>query len=161
PADGFSEGIRAQFQPDLAVDPVTGTLVASWYDARYDASNLRVANFLATSIDGGVTFGSNQTFLNPQNTALDAITNQTRLIEPIPSNVTNIPASGYGDRQGLAVYAGHVYPFWSGNSNTDVAGQGIFTANVTIATGPRIIQGDQGPIGAGGSTDPLTTSTAP
>jgi subtilisin-like proprotein convertase family protein len=163
PADGFSEGIRAQFQPQLAVDPVTGTLVATWYDARYDASNLRVANFLATSIDGGVTFGPSQVFLNPQNTAIDAITNQTRIIEPIPSNTTNLPASGYGDRQGLAVYAGHVYPFWSGNFNTDfnVAGQGIFTANVTIATGPRIIQGDQGPIGPGGSTDPLTTSTAP
>jgi subtilisin-like proprotein convertase family protein len=243
PADGFSEGIRAQFQPQLAVDPVTGTLVATWYDARYDASNMRVANFLATSIDGGVTFGPQQAFLNQPITAKDALTGQnfnihsgtaqagtassitldtlasgtnnayqgdiititagtglgqTRFVTsydggtkiatvnsqwvtvpdttstfliaspginlgPIPSNTKNLPASGYGDRQGLAVYAGHVYPFWSGNFNTDfnVSGQGIFTANVTIAAGPRVLQGDGGPIGLGGSTDPLTTSTAP
>src|SRR5262249_7565989 len=81
PSDGFSEGNRAQFQPELAVDPVTGTLVATWYDARHDASNLRPATFLATSIDGGQTFGPQQVFLNSQNTALDAITNQQRIIE--------------------------------------------------------------------------------
>src|SRR5262249_35748715 len=66
----------------------------------------------------------------------------------------------------LAVWGGNVYPFWSGNTNfifntNPENNTAIFTAGVTIATGPRILQGDQGPIGQGGSTDPLTTGTTP
>ena len=47
---------RVQFQPEIAVDPVTGTVVVSWRDGRDDAARARVATFLATSIDGGQTF---------------------------------------------------------------------------------------------------------
>jgi subtilisin-like proprotein convertase family protein len=156
--DGFSEGDRTQFMPELAVDPVTGTLVATWYDARYDASNARVATILSTSIDGGNTFSPAQVYLNSSVTAKDAITGQVLTIEPVPSNGPNAGAQGFGDHQGLAVYAGHVIPFWSGNNN-DV-GTAIYTANVTIAAGPRILQGDQGPIGQEGTTDSQIVSFA-
>src|SRR5262249_42451813 len=54
---------RPKFQPSVAVDPSTGTLVVTWYDARYDAARARVARFIATSLDGGSSFGP-QTFLN-------------------------------------------------------------------------------------------------
>jgi subtilisin-like proprotein convertase family protein len=144
PSDNFSEGIRAQFMPELAVDPVTGTLVAMWYDARFDASNARVATFLATSIDGGNTFSPQQVYLNASNTAIDAITNQTRVIEPIPSNAGLAGSQAFGDHQGLAAFGGKVYPFWAGNANDVNAA--IYTANVTIAAGPRVLQGDMGPV---------------
>ena len=47
---------RVQFQPEIAVDPVTGTVVLSWRDGRDDAARARVATYLTTSIDGGQTF---------------------------------------------------------------------------------------------------------
>ena len=49
---------RTQFQPELAVDQSTGTLVVSWRDARDDAANARVATYLSTSLDGGQTFSA-------------------------------------------------------------------------------------------------------
>src|SRR5208282_4847281 len=47
---------RAQFQPEIAVDPVTGTVVMTWRDGRDDPSRARVATYIASSIDGGQTF---------------------------------------------------------------------------------------------------------
>ena len=55
---------RTQFQPEIAVDQATGTLVISWRDARDDAANARVATYITTSIDGGQTFSA-QTYANP------------------------------------------------------------------------------------------------
>ena len=72
---------RTQFQPEIAVDQSTGTLVLSWRDARDDAANARVATYITTSIDGGQTF-SQQTYANPSKTAVDAITGQTNIIGP-------------------------------------------------------------------------------
>ena len=46
-----------------AVDPFTGTLVVSYYDGRWDPAQARVSNYLATSIDGGASFGK-QVFVN-------------------------------------------------------------------------------------------------
>ena len=59
---------RVQFQPEIAVDPVTGTVVLSWRDGRDDAARSRVATYLTTSIDGGQTFSA-QTYANPSQTA--------------------------------------------------------------------------------------------
>ena len=67
---------RVQFQPAIAVDPVTGTVVISWRDGRDDAARARVATYLTTSIDGGQTFSA-QTYANPAYTAIDAITGKT------------------------------------------------------------------------------------
>jgi len=53
---------------------------------------------------------------------------------------------GFGERAGLIMYAGHVVPLFSSNENA--AGRVLKTANVTIAAGPRVIFGDQGPITA-------------
>src|SRR5206468_471254 len=83
--DNFSEGNRAQFNPAVAVDPVTGTLYVSYYDARYDASNARVVDSITASIDGGASF-SPSTYLNRPKTANDGL-DPTRLItvQPIPA----------------------------------------------------------------------------
>ena len=73
--DGFTESAenpesediftgRVQFQPEIAVDPVTGTVVVSWRDGSQDASRDRVATYLRTSIDGGQTFSA-ESYANP------------------------------------------------------------------------------------------------
>ena len=48
---------RTQFQPEVAVDQSTGTLVVSWR-MRNDAANARVATYITTSINGGQSFSA-------------------------------------------------------------------------------------------------------
>ena len=120
-ADGYTISGRTQFQPEIAVDQATGTLVLSWRDARDDAANARVATYITTSIDGGKTF-SPQTYANPSQTATDAITGQTDVLGPVADNQSagNAQADttfGYGDQMGLAVFDGQVFPVWAGNFN--------------------------------------------
>jgi hypothetical protein len=105
--DGFSEGSRQQVMPSVSVDPSTGTLVATWYDARYDAALSRVSTFIASSLDGGETW-SPQTFLNPVHDAVDAIIGENVVIEPIPTNQSAGNAGrdavyNLGDRQARVV----------------------------------------------------------
>ena len=172
-ADGFSEANpdlagggtlftgRAQFQPQLAVDQSTGTLVASYLDARYSADRNRFVDSLATSIDGGATFAPS-VYAQARRTATDAATGRAVVLGPIPENFTTT-ANGFtnqtlrtGDRQGLAVAAGHVYPVWasnqdskSGNPGTD-AGEDIRVAPTLIGVGPRIIDSTMGVVGQPG-----------
>src|SRR5205823_9998039 len=84
-ADNFSEGVRPQFMPTVAVDQATGTVGVMYYDGRWDPALTRVANSFSDSIDGGDTF-STSTTLNTPKTAIDAITGKTITIEPIPGN---------------------------------------------------------------------------
>ncbi|MCC6417524.1 MAG: proprotein convertase P-domain-containing protein [Gemmataceae bacterium] len=153
--DHFSEGTRPQFLPALAIDPTTGTLVIMYYDARWDASRARPATFIQTSIDGGLTW-SPATFLNKPKTAIDAITGQEVFIEPIPNNLPQAGANGFGNHQGLAVYNGRVIPIWSGNENA--GGAALWTADTTIAAGPRVVNGDMGPVVQDGSTSTYNTT---
>jgi len=166
--DGFSEGDRAQFQPSVAVDQATGTLVVSYYDGRYDGARARVATTIATSIDGGVTFGP-QAFANTPVLARDQATNQFVNLGPVPDNESggnNAPGAdkgtfGFGDRQGLAVLGGHVYTAWSGNENGGFDGKQLLSIRVAaaeIAAGPRIVGGTMGPVGQPGDT--LNSGTA-
>ena len=158
-SDGFSEGTRPQFMPSATVDPTTGTLVVSYYDARYDAARARVATTLATSIDGGGTFGP-QTFANVPDQAIDNITGQEIVRGPIPDNQSSGNAVrdstfGFGDHQGLAAFNGIVYPVWAGNLNGGTSGGqllDIFDARAVIAAGPRILAGTMGPVGTPGDT---------
>jgi hypothetical protein len=158
------------------VDPVTGTLAISFYDARNDPANARVATYLATSIDGGATFAP-ETYLNSPQQALDASQfngnastsgNVGVTLGPIPDNQsTGNPnadtAFSFGDHQDLAVYGGHVYAVRSGNENggrrlTSLDGRGtlvstnrldILSSVTTIAAGPRVFgQTDGGPVTA-------------
>jgi subtilisin-like proprotein convertase family protein len=147
-SDGFSEGNRPQFQPSLSVDQATGTLVATFYDVRNDAAHARVATYIATSIDGGQTFAP-ETPLNATKTATDAITGNSVVLEPIPDNQGagnpgRDTAYGFGNHQGVAILQGHLYSVWAGNQNG--AGLSILSAQATIAEGPRVASGGQGPV---------------
>ncbi len=147
---------RAQFQPQVAVDLATGTLVVSFLDARNDPSRDRVATYVTSSIDGGQSFSA-QTFVNPTQTATDAITGQTDNLGPIPDNqsVKNPQRDtkfDFGDHQALAVFDGHVFALWSGNENGSTLGNSvlnILASQAVIASGPRIISSTMGPVQAG------------
>ena len=86
------------------MDPTTGTVVLSWRDARNDPANTLVATYIATSIDGGNTFSA-QVYANPENTATDAITDQTDVLGPEGDNGTTADNAanatyGYGTLDG-------------------------------------------------------------
>jgi subtilisin-like proprotein convertase family protein len=157
---------RTQFQPEIAVDQSTGTVVVSWRDARDDAGNTRVATYITTSIDGGQTFGP-ATYANPPKTAVDAITGQTKVLGPASDNESASNAQtdapfGYGMQMGLAVSNGQVFPVWAGNFNgpgdsndsffnfatgaVDAYPLNIWYQPMTIAAGPRIISSTMGPV---------------
>jgi large repetitive protein len=162
PNDGFSAGNRPQFEPQVAVDQTTGTVVVSFLDERYDAAQKRPATFVGASIDGGQTFAP-ETYLNTPVTALDAIKdnfNAPIALEPIPSNAKEELAFGLGNRQGLAVAGGKIVALWSGNRYQDLVHTGtnglpddlnnpnldIWSGTASISAGPRIINADMGPI---------------
>lgn len=162
PTDGFSGALylgrpiagRPQFLPQLAVDQSTGTLVVSFFDARYDAARARVSTTITTSIDGGSTF-SPQTFVNPARQVVDAATGQQLTLEPFADNFSNgypLRETAFGaGRLGLAAQGGFVYPIWSSNANAGrdmmtAARLGIRTLPVRIGTGPRIIRSTMGQV---------------
>ena len=149
---------RTQFQPEVAVNPTTGTLVVSWRDARNDPANTRVATYIATSIDGGTTF-SPQVYANPSQTAVNAITGKTVVMGPEGDNQGSgngqADASfGYGTQMGLAVFGGRIDPIWAGNLNRDYYNGSAIVAYplniwyqpMAIAAGPRVVNSTMGPI---------------
>jgi subtilisin-like proprotein convertase family protein len=148
--DGLSG--RPQFQPAIAVDPATGTLGLSWYDARDDAARTRLATYVTTSIDGGQSF-SKDVFANTPQQVFDPTTQQNEVVGPIADNPSaNSDARfGFGDRQGLAFLKGHLYPTWTGNLNGGNFGrtvEDILTASMVSPAGPRIVSSTMGPVKA-------------
>ncbi len=154
--DNWTEGNRPQFTPAVTVDPTTGTVVATWYDARLDANRTRAATFIATSIDGGATW-SDQTlttaetadtrtspFLNEPKDAIDFVTGTRYTLQPVPTNVAQAGAFGVGIRQSVVAFGGQVYAYWAGNLNA--AGAGILSGRARFAGGPRVVSGDTGVI---------------
>ncbi len=151
------------FQPTVAVDQATGTVVVGYYDTRYDAAQARVAYTIQTSIDGGTTFSANS-FLNQPNQAYDEASGSIVTLGPIPDNDSGAnPIAentfSFGEHQGLAVFNGVVYGAWSSNLNGgtshdnnypgDLNQLDITVATATIASGPRIVDGTSGPVGPG------------
>jgi subtilisin-like proprotein convertase family protein len=154
--DGYSEGLisqtyitgRPQFQPQIAVDPVTGTLVLSYFDTRDDAARARPATYIATSLDQGRTFGT-QTYVNPPLAPFDGASRTIVNLGPIPTNGRFEPNYSFGLRQGLAVHAGQIAPAFSWNENGGIFGDrslDIALPRVVTASGPRVVSSTMGPV---------------
>lgn len=125
---------NSQFLPKISLDPTSGNLAASWYDARNDQGtggagdtdgipNTDAQVWGAFSTDGGQSFTPNL---------------------QISAGTSNAHAShngiDYGDYSGLAFYGGIAHPAWADNSNsTGTNPDGalykldIYTAAVSLA----------------------------
>ena len=163
---------RVQFQPAIAVDQSTGTVVLSWRDGRNDAARARVATYVTASIDGGNTFNT-QVYANPSQTAVNAVTisnnrNQTDVLGPQVDNESGGNPQrdgtfGFGNQMGLAVADGRVIPVWASNfygspgpgptgfynattNSINAFGEYIYVQPMAIAAGPRVINSTMGPI---------------
>jgi subtilisin-like proprotein convertase family protein len=176
--DGFSETAydgqgrtingRPQWQPAAAVDPVTGTVLLSWFDARHDASEARVTTYLAVSSDGGADF-TGQTYVNRSITPVDLVTRQAVNLGPIPDNQAAAGPGvngtvGFGNRGGLAAFAGRAYVAWASNENGGTNGANPLdtrVARVGFAAGPRVLTGTSGPVGEVAPNDVDATDGSP
>jgi len=165
-SEAFVGGIvsgRAQFLPALTVDQSTGTVVASWYDARVSPVRQTVARYVGASIDGGQTFNAN-TWLNQNITPFDEVTQTGVTVGPLADNFSSTDVQfdkvfGFGNHQAIAALNSQVYGAWSGNEALGRDGKEkltVLSATATIAAGPRIISSTQGVAAA-----PLNTTLAP
>jgi subtilisin-like proprotein convertase family protein len=145
--NGFVTG-RPQFQPRIAVDPVTSMVVASYLDTRDDADRSRVATYVATSTDNGNTF-SPATFVDNALQPLDVARRELVRLGPLPSNGTVEGILSFGAHQGLTVHAGLIYASFSTNENGGLVGDkslDIHIARAATAAGPRVISSTMGNI---------------
>jgi hypothetical protein len=139
---------NSHFLPRVAVDPITGTVGVTWYDARNDNGipgqggtdntandDVQVYGAVGTATASGVTFSPNF------------------VIQPAPSNAADIANSALsasspslnelGAHIGLAFYNGVMIPAWADNSdstgnNADgpLVNPDVYTAVVNVTTTP-------------------------
>jgi hypothetical protein len=115
---------NSHFLPRIAVDPVTGWVAVSWYDARNAANNDSAEVYATVSVDPhGLSFLPNV---------------QVAGAPSYPLHVDTFLQyyTSFGGNTGLAFYNGTFYPAWADNSwslsgNPDLAGFDIATAAVT------------------------------
>jgi hypothetical protein len=95
---------NSHFLPRIAVDPPTGWVAVSWYDARNAANNDGAEVFATVSVDPhGLTFLSN----------VEVAGGPSR---PVAINEFDDYYSTFGSNMGLAFYGGTFYPIWADNS---------------------------------------------
>ena len=178
-ANGNSVLGRPQFSPAIAVDNSTGSVAISYYDARFDPSQVRVARMLSVSTDGGESFLP-ETFLNVPLTVADGATSSisslaTKVLGPVPDNSSADNTArdvlfDFGTSQSMVVVGGRIVAAWAGNrnglsesaANDDERPMRTEVARFTIPAGPRIVGGTTGTVGqTGDTTNPNNTSDDP
>ena len=140
-------GTNSQFFPRMAVDPTTGTVGVSWYDARNDLGVLHqgsrdaVANndvefyaAVGTPAAGGVDFSPN-----------------VRVTPGVSNASSGTNLNDFGDYTGLAFFGGVLRPAWADNSNltrdnpdADGGNFDLYTAALPVDTTPAPVLG--GPV---------------
>jgi hypothetical protein len=93
-----------QFLPSLAVDAKTGVVAVGWYDTRLGFDNTTADYFVATSADGGATFGRNIRVSKASSDATAADESKTQ------------KDKGYGDYSSISFVDGVLHPVWADNS---------------------------------------------
>jgi hypothetical protein len=96
-----------RFNQWLAVDPVTGNTVVSFYDTRNDSTGARLAfdTYLANSTNGGATFA-------PNLRVSDVTSNEHDCSGAYPCASINY-GNQTGDYEGVASYGGIAHPIWT------------------------------------------------
>lgn len=126
---------RSQFFQNISVDPVTGHVFLSWYDARNDSGsggidtdntpNTDVQYFVAVSIDGGATFSANVQVSKGRST-------QSR-------DISSFSGNDFGDYTGIAAYNDVVHFGWADNSNSTADNPDgtfdVYTDRLNLLTG--------------------------
>ena len=149
--------VDSQFFPRIAVDPTTGTVGLTWYDARNDTGipaqgggtdgsqndEVQVYGAVGTPTAQGISF-------SPNFPVTRAFSNSNRAANP----------NDFGDYTGLAFFGGMLYPVWADNSNStadnpdgDSGPTDLYAAIALVQTTPgpqpRTLVGEFGDISFG------------
>jgi len=114
---------RSQFLPYVAVDPLTGNVIVTWYDARNDSTNHDAIEYWGgVSEDGGATFSNFQISAGISD-----------------GDAGSDPDFEFGDYSWVDFFDGLATPVWSDNSdstggNPDGAGSGLdlYTSRIEV-----------------------------
>ena len=106
--------VNSQFFPDIAVDPATGFVAASWYDARND-HGIPGQGSVDTTVNNDVQFWG--AFGTP--TAAGVSFKPNFQISAGTSSATSTQDQNeFGDYTGIDFVNGRFYPVWADNSNS-------------------------------------------
>lgn len=107
-------GANSQFLPRIKLDPTTGQVGVSWYDARNDLGK-GTAGDVAGTINTDAEFYA--AVITPQADGLLVAPNQQ--VAAAPSDAFDANSTiDFGDYTGLDFYAGVLHPLWFDNSNS-------------------------------------------
>ncbi len=90
---------NSRFDPAISVDPGTGDVAVTWYDARNDPTNTQVQYWGTVSVDGGQTFGPN-----------------TQISEGTTSSIRASSLNGLGNQTSIVMRNGVADVVWADNS---------------------------------------------
>ncbi len=124
---------NSQFLPSIAVDPTTGNIAVSWYDARNDPDNKQVQFFAALSNDGGSSF-------LPGFQVSDGTSDATNPLIP-PNSAEGL--NQFGDYTTTTFSGGVFFPIWADNStelvgNPNVPQMDVATQRVVVEQVARV-----------------------
>jgi hypothetical protein len=108
------DGANSQFLPRIRLDPTTGQVGVSWYDARNDTGKGSSGD-----LDGAINTDAEAyaTVITPQADGLLVSPNQQ--VAAAPSDAFDANSTiDFGDYAGLDFYGGTLHPLWFDNSNS-------------------------------------------
>ena len=136
---------NSHFMPQVAVDPITGSVAVTWYDSRNDngipgtggSDNIadddaQVYGAVGSATESGVNFSSNFVVQPGFSNANDIIT---------PAGFPNV--NQFGLHNGLALYNGNLIAAWADNSNSTannldgpLSNPDVYSAKMVVTTTP-------------------------
>ena len=121
--DGLNDD-ATQFNPALSVDPITGTVVVTWYDTRLDPNNERTDVFMSV-----VSPGSLSVNISPDIRISEVSSDQSF------GSAGPADADGYGQYMDVEVRDGVVHVLWTDTrfkNGTVTPAEEIFTTRVDL-----------------------------
>ena len=123
----------SQFNPAIAVDPITGLVGLGWFDTRNDSTGARYEFFATISDTGGNSYSPNA--------KVSAGQSQSSLSETPP--IAGLRPLGVGDYNKIDFYAGNLQVIWPDNSpglvgNPDPGHMELVTARLKVGKSLRV-----------------------
>lgn len=132
-------GTATQFFPWVAVDPASGTVVASWYDTRNDPNDKQTQMFFTYSTDGGQTFAPNVQVTSPSSQFANGTVAYS---DENSSDNTLYNPNQYGDYAQIAAYGGTAWLIWTDSrqfypaNTSNPYAEDVAVASVSLCTPP-------------------------
>jgi hypothetical protein len=158
---------KSHFDPRVSVDPITGAVAVTWYDARNDNGlppnggtnsfsndDVQVYGAVGTPTPTGVSF-------SPNFVVQPAFSNPNDVVSAAGAALTPASELQFGDRTGAVFNNSQLFPAWADNSNSTADNGDGLLAQPDIYVGHAVVQVTGSPTGTfiGSFGDTLGTLT--